>query len=71
MMIPVHIEDAPDEAPAAATRVLAVRLAGPRGERWSSIGVGATVEDALAWARDSAPSGTSWLIGSWADVYGE
>jgi hypothetical protein len=71
MLVPAHIEDAPDEAPTAGTRVLAVKLAGPRGERWSAVGVGETVKDALAWARDSAPSGTSWLIGSWVDLYGD
>lgn len=71
MLFPVHIDDEPDEAPTGAAHVLAVKLAGPRGERWSAIGVGDTVETALAWARDSAPGGTSWLIGGWVDLYGD
>jgi hypothetical protein len=66
MLLPVHIEDESDEA-----RVLAVKLAGPRGERWSAVGVGESVEAALAWARESAPSGTSWLIAGWVDLYGD
>jgi len=48
-----------------------VKLAGPRGERWAAVGIGETVEAALTWARDSAPGGTSWLIGSWVDLYGD
>jgi hypothetical protein len=71
MLSPVHIEDEPDGTPVGAACVLAVKLAGPRGERWSAIGVGNTVEAALAWARESAPSGTSWLVGGWTDLYGD
>jgi hypothetical protein len=71
MIYPLDIDDEPDEATWGAGRVLAVKLAGPRGERWSAVGVGETLESALTWARDSAPSGTSWLIGSWVDLYGD
>ena len=41
------------------------------GERYSTIGIGGSVEDALAWARDSAPTGTRWLATAWSDLYGD
>lgn len=50
--------------------VLAVTFSGPGGESYSAIGIGATVEDALAWARESTPAGTTWLASGWSDVYG-
>jgi hypothetical protein len=55
----------------AGTRVLNVRFAGPGGERWTAVGVGATTAEALAWARASAPDGTRWLVGGWSDLYGD
>ena len=55
----------------SGTRVLGVRLAGPGGERWSTVGIGETLGEALAWARESAPSGTSWLVSGWAELYGD
>ena len=51
--------------------VLEVTFSGPGGERYSTIGVGCSVEDALAWARESAPAGTPWLATSWSDLYGD
>jgi len=57
------------EAP--STRVLGVRLAGPGGERWSAVGIGQTLDEALAWARESAPAGTSWLVSGWSELYGD
>ena len=51
--------------------VLAVTFSGPGGERYSTIGIGGSVEDALAWARDSAPTGTRWLATAWSDLYGD
>jgi len=57
-----------DPSPAS---VLAVTFSGPGGERYSTIGIGGSVEDALAWARDSAPTGTRWLATAWSDLYGD
>jgi hypothetical protein len=57
-----------DPSPAV---VLEVTFSGPGGERSTAIGVGATVEDALAWARESAPAGTPWLASSWSELYGD
>jgi hypothetical protein len=57
-----------DPSPAV---VLEVLFCGPGGERCSTIGVGTTVDEALAWARESAPAGTPWLASGWSDVYGD
>ncbi len=51
--------------------VLEVRLAGPNGERGTAIGVGSTVEEALRWARESAPQGVPWLVTHWADLFAD
>jgi hypothetical protein len=53
------------------TYVLNVTFSGPNGERCSAIGVGSTVDEALAWARESAPHGTAWLAGGWSNLYGD
>jgi hypothetical protein len=70
MAFPLQLDlhAAPDPA---GSYVLAVRLAGTRGERYSAVGVGETVEAALAWARESAPGGSRWLIAGWSDLYGD
>ena len=53
------------------TDALRVNLEGPTGERWSAIGGGPTVGDALAFAVASAPADTSWRIVGWSSVYGD
>jgi hypothetical protein len=50
---------------------LRVDLKGPRGERWSAIGGGESVGDALAFAVASAPADTAWRIVGWSPVYGD
>jgi hypothetical protein len=60
--------------PATALRetdAIRVTLAGPAGERWSSIGGGPTVGDALAFAVASAPADTAWRIVGWTPLYGD
>jgi hypothetical protein len=52
-------------------RVLDVSLAGARGERWRTVGIGGSVDEALEWARSSAPAGTAWLVSGWSDLYGD
>ena len=54
-----------------ATVVLSVRLAGSNGERWDATGIGSSHEEALTWALESAPTGTSWLVCAWSDTYGD
>jgi hypothetical protein len=51
--------------------LLAVKLAGAHGERWTAIGVGDTLDGALQWALESAPVGVAWLVSGWADLYGD
>jgi hypothetical protein len=65
------------EAPAStaqdqpSTVLLNVRLAGSKGERWQSVGIGLSREEALTWALESAPAGISWLVCSWSDLYAD
>jgi hypothetical protein len=51
--------------------LLAVLLVGASGERWHAIGLGETVDDALTWARQSAPTETRWLVADWSDLFGD
>jgi len=51
--------------------VLEVRFAGPNGERSTGIGVGRTVEEALRWARESAPKNITWLVTHWAELFAD
>ena len=64
------------EAAAYARRLresdaLRVDLEGPRGERWSAIGGGPSVGDALAFAVASSPADTAWRIVGWSPLYGD
>jgi hypothetical protein len=51
--------------------VLEVWLAGPNGERSKSIGVGSTVEEAIRWARESAPRNVTWLVTRWTELFAD
>ena len=55
----------------SAPTVLMVDLASSDGRTWRAIGVGDTVGEALAFARDSCPTGTTWQPTGWSDLYGE
>jgi hypothetical protein len=50
---------------------LQVTLEGPRGERWTAVGGGETLGDALEFAVASAPTGVRWRVVDWAPVYGD
>jgi hypothetical protein len=50
--------------------VLDVRFVSMAGGRWQAVGVGRTVAEAIALARESLPDGT-WVAVSWEDLYGE
>jgi hypothetical protein len=51
--------------------VLEVELAAADGSRFTAIGGGTTVAEALAFALDSAPEGRSWEPVRWTDLYGD
>ena len=51
--------------------VLSVAFESPDGRTWDAIGGGATVVEAIAWARESCPDGTRWDVGGWNDLYGD
>jgi hypothetical protein len=66
-----QIDAAAYARPLHSTDALRVRLEGPAGESWTSVGGGATVGDALAFAVASAPADTLWRIVGWSSVYGD
>jgi hypothetical protein len=51
--------------------VLQVELAAPDGSRFTAIGGGDSVADALAFAVASAPDGVAWEPVRWTDLYGD
>jgi hypothetical protein len=55
----------------AAQVVLMVDLASSDGRSWWAVGVGDTVAEALAFARESCPTGTTWQPTRWDDLYGD
>jgi hypothetical protein len=55
----------------AGQYVLRVDFVGPGGRRWSALGGGATLAEAIGFARDSSPSGVAWELVGWRDVYGD
>jgi hypothetical protein len=64
------IAAAPVELCTGCELVLDVRFASRAGERWQAVGVCCTVDDAIAFARQSLPDGT-WIAVSWDDLYGD
>ena len=51
--------------------VLTVEFESNSGERWSAVGGGASVGDAIAFARESAPADRYWRVIKLTDVYGD
>jgi hypothetical protein len=51
--------------------VLMVDFASADGRSWWAVGVGDTLADALAFARDSCPTDTTWQPIHWNDLYGD
>ena len=51
--------------------VLAVDFEAHGGRRWSAVGGGQTVDDAIAFARDGLPGGFAWQLVGWDYLYGE
>lgn len=59
-------------APAATEQVvLMVDLISPEGRTWWAVGLGDTLAEALAFARDSCPTDTVWQPVRWNDLYGD
>ena len=57
-------------APREASLVLRVDFDRPDGERWSALGGGRTLAEALGDARSGLPGGR-WQLAGYAEVYGE
>ena len=57
--------------PATAQVILAFEFRSTDGWSWSAIGGGATVAEALDWARECCPDDTSWELLRWEDLYGD
>jgi len=51
--------------------VLRVEFRSPGGRRWHAIGGGASVAEAIVFARESCPDDASWDLVGWSDLYGE
>ena len=51
--------------------VLMVDFTSPEGRTWWAVGVGDTLDDALAFAQDSCPTDTTWQPTRWNDLYGD
>ena len=50
---------------------LTIEFRSPEGRVWTALGGGDTLEEAIDWARESCPSGTTWEPVRRADVYGD
>lgn len=56
---------------AHAQHVLMVAFTSPDGRACQAIGGGDTLADAIAFARDSCPTHTTWQPIHWNDLYGD
>jgi hypothetical protein len=63
-------EVAGDEA-SVGPFLVTVELAASDGTRWSALGGGQTLEEAIGFACRSAPSGRAWRVVRVADLYGD
>lgn len=51
--------------------VLMVDFTSPEGRDWWAVGIGDNLADAIAFARDSCPTDTTWRPLDWNDLYGD
>jgi hypothetical protein len=51
--------------------VIDVELESRSGRRWHAVGGGTTLEEAITFARESAPDGTHWRVIRIEDLYGD
>ena len=69
---PRALEEMVATPPTAPSQVvLMVDFSSPEGRAWRAVGVGDTLVDALALARDSCPTNTAWQPTRWNDLYGD
>ena len=68
---PLAPEETVSARPAPSQVVLMVDFSSPEGRTWWAVGVGDTLVDALALARDSCPTDTAWQPTRWNDLYGD
>jgi hypothetical protein len=51
--------------------LLNVDFEAPGGERWSAVGGGESVTEAIAAARDALPAEPAWSLSAWNHLYGD
>jgi hypothetical protein len=51
--------------------VLRIDFESPSGRRWSAIGGGGNIAEAIAFAREAAPTGHYWRVIRVSNVYGD
>jgi hypothetical protein len=61
---------APHVRRSAPQIVVDVELEARSGRRWHAIGGGTTLEEAITFARESAPDGEYWRVVKIDDLYG-
>jgi hypothetical protein len=66
-----HQEKRPQPEPRPSQVVLRVELVDALGSRWTAIGGGNTITEAVAFARASAPEGGAWKPVRWTELYGD
>ena len=57
--------------PCEAPCVVMVELEAANGRRWSAVGGGDTIDEAVDVARRSAPEGDDWRVVRVEDLYGD
>jgi hypothetical protein len=62
---------APSTAATPNQVVLKVDFVSPEGRAWWAVGLGDTVAEAVAFARDSCPTDTTWQPTRWNHLYGD
>jgi len=67
----IHLAATNPEPEPRGQRVLRIDFESPSGRRWSAIGGGASIEEAIAFAREAAPTGHYWRVIRISDVYGD
>lgn len=55
----------------AAGLVMRIDFEANNGRRWQAIGGGRSLDEAIAFARESAPAGQYWRVVRVADLYGD
>jgi hypothetical protein len=70
LTVPAGTITFPSAQAAHAQQTLMVAFTSPDGRTWEAIGGGDTLADAITFAQDSCPTGTTWQPSHWNDLYG-